>query len=1039
MPAVRWVGYGAMLVCCLLLLGRAEPRWWQKPGTPSVLICATIAAYLVIGTGAFFVTDAEWRPTVVARDILRQVFFFLVLLAALCGGRALLARIGVEPLLKGVLAILIASSVVVLATPLLRHWDVLLTFRLPFRLDGAFTDPNEAGFIGCVTVALALVLAAYAKQGKLSSYVGLAVGTAAALASLSRTAILVVCGILILLPLSNGRGGWRIISLGSLVAGLVGLATYATVASGLWPLRDLALGRDLDRIEFCLPLPRTGAGLLSDCEILLAARDTLAGDAPLNWRRAFPIDIWQGVAVDGPQRRVTELSLPGMSLNGRIPPELGDLDQLATLRLNDNRLTGSVPVELASLPNLEKLWLANNYLAGDLPIELAEFAPLPDLSDDIVEYIEIPEQPEIDVAAFAKQPLLPLPASAGVAAVSADNLFCSPEQIDAGLLADCNVLLAVRDVLAGGMPLNWRRDIPIGSWQGVIVGDTAPIRVAGLSLQEMGLNGRIPPELGDLDQLVLLALVANDLSGAIPPGLGRLAELRVLSLGANRLTGSIPPELGRLAKLHDLWLAKNRLTGSVPPEMEAFGAQAFGLIDEETARGSLTAPESVASYSPAQGIFCQPKQVDAGLLADCNVLLAVRDVLAGGMPLNWRRDIPIGSWQGIVVDPRSRRILALNLPGKGLNGRIPPQLGTLDQLATLRLSGNRLRGPIPPELGRLANLQILSLSKNNLTGPIPPELGQLARLRALWLAGNRLAGSAPPALFAIAEHDLTHISFCIPSYPHVGPDLLADCTRLLADRDTLAGTARLNWSQYVPIGFWQGIAVGGSGGRVVKMDLAEQGLSGRIPPEFGGLDQLVSLRLSRNQLKGTIPPELGGLVELRTLALESNLLTGTVPPELVRDDLALRLTGNNISILVTIQTSRRLSMWKEQLEEGLQSPFVGKGLMKLRRITDNLPNSKGEPEGIHNLYLALLGEAGIVPLALYCLFLLSLLRLRWSAPNSPARNVVVGWAVVMALFSMFYHHLLTQGPFMFLAGLSCALAAGEASRRQPRDAAPRPA
>ena len=1063
MPRVQSIGLGVMLICCLIPLGltfaqwRRVPgrrhsflnqlfgltgaRWREMPGTPGRLLCATIASWLFIGVAALLVADAALWP-VAGEDLLRQGFFILVLLAALLGGRMVLARDGAESLLNGVLAILVASCLIVVATPLLRYWDVLLTFRLPFRLNGSFTDPNDAGFIGCMTVALALALLAHGRRGRLG-YLGLAVGAAAALASFSRSAILVVCGILVLLPLCNGGRRMRLFLFGSLASGLIGLSVYGAVTSGLWPLRDLAFGRDLERFDLCLPLPQTSEGLLADCEILLAARDTLAGDAPLNWSRVAPIDIWQGITVDGPQGRVTELSLPGMRLNGRIPPQLGGLEQLVTLRLSNNRLTGSVPSELDNLSNLQNLWLAVNNLTGALPPGLAALVRAsPGLGARARPRADRPGvlRPAPGPGMDGEQPGSFRQAPAELdAVVSGNDLFCRPGQVDTSLLADCEILLAVRDALAGDAILNWSEDVPIGLWDGVTLNDMSSVRVGALVLPGLGLNGRIPPQLGDLDQLVVLVQAANRLTGAIPPELGRLANLQVLSLGANDLTGIVPPELGKLAKLNDLWLAENRLTGSVPPELEGFGAQAFGLVIVKPSRSSLTPAEHAGFYF-GDDVFCRPGQADASLLADCEILLMVRDALAGDAILNWSEDIPIGLWDGVTLsDIPPVRVTGLSLPGAYLNGRISPQLGGLDQLVTLRLANNRLTGPIPSELGKLVNLEILSLSRNGLTGAVPPELGRLARLRGLWLARNSLTGTIPPPLLGIAHHDLVHSIFCLPGYPHTTPGLLADCDRLLAGKDTLAGDMPLNWGNYVPIGFWQGVAVSGDdtgAGRVVRVDLSEQELNGRIPPEFGGLEQLVTLRLSRNRLTGAVPPELGSLVKLRTLALESNTLTGPLPLELIRDDLALHLAGNNFGLLTAIQTSRRLAMWRASLEDALESPFIGSGLGKFRSIAGNLSNAQGASEGVHNLYLRLFGEAGVAPLALYCLFLLSLLRLRWTAPSSPARDAAVGWAVVMALFSVTYHHLLTLGAFLFLAGLSCALAAhavaAEPSRRGQR-------
>ena len=48
-------------------------------------------------------------------------------------------------------------------------------------------------------------------------------------------------------------------------------------------------------------------GLVSDCAALLAARDTLAGSATLNWSADLAIEDWAGVTVGGSPERVTEL------------------------------------------------------------------------------------------------------------------------------------------------------------------------------------------------------------------------------------------------------------------------------------------------------------------------------------------------------------------------------------------------------------------------------------------------------------------------------------------------------------------------------------------------------------------------------------------------------------------------------------------------------------------------------------------------------------------------------------------------------------
>ena len=78
-----------------------------------------------------------------------------------------------------------------------------------------------------------------------------------------------------------------------------------------------------------------------------------------------------------------------------------------------------------------------------------------------------------------------------------------------------------------------------------------------------------------------------------------------------------------------------------------------------------------------------------------------------------------------------------------------------------------------------------------------------------------------------------------------------------------------NWLTDAPLGSWEGVTTG-SGGRVTSLVLFNNGLSGSIPPELGGLADLRELSLWRNHLSGSIPSELGQLANLRQLHLSQN-------------------------------------------------------------------------------------------------------------------------------------------------------------------------
>ena len=65
-----------------------------------------------------------------------------------------------------------------------------------------------------------------------------------------------------------------------------------------------------------------------------------------------------------------------------------------------------------------------------------------------------------------------------------------------------------------------------------------------------------------------------------------------------------------------------------------------------------------------------------------------------------------------------------------------------------------------------------------------------------------------------------------------------------------------NWLSDAALTNWDGVATDADG-RVTRLVLQRNQLSGKIPPELGSLSSLELLDLSHNKLRGEIPPELG--------------------------------------------------------------------------------------------------------------------------------------------------------------------------------------
>ena len=109
------------------------------------------------------------------------------------------------------------------------------------------------------------------------------------------------------------------------------------------------------------------------------------------------------------------------------------------------------------------------------------------------------------------------------------------------------------------------------------------------------------------------------------------------------------------------------------------------------------------------------------------------------------------------------------------------------------------------------------------------------------------------------------------------PGLVSDCAALLEARDTLAGTASLNWAASTPIADWDGVTLGAAPQRVIQLRLQNKGLNGTIPASLGKLSKLEALFLTFNQLTGSIPAQLSSLTNLLLLRLQHNQLSGSIP------------------------------------------------------------------------------------------------------------------------------------------------------------------
>lgn len=108
----------------------------------------------------------------------------------------------------------------------------------------------------------------------------------------------------------------------------------------------------------------------------------------------------------------------------------------------------------------------------------------------------------------------------------------------------------------------WLTDCEPCTWRGIEC--DAKKRVIGIDLNDNGLSGALPPDIGTLDQLLRINLANNDIGGELPASLFSPVALRDIDFSGNRLTGVLPATLADHPRIRSLRLADNQLTGVLP-------------------------------------------------------------------------------------------------------------------------------------------------------------------------------------------------------------------------------------------------------------------------------------------------------------------------------------------------------------------------------------------------------------------------------------------------------------------------------------------
>ncbi|RLM78564.1 putative LRR receptor-like serine/threonine-protein kinase [Panicum miliaceum] len=250
------------------------------------------------------------------------------------------------------------------------------------------------------------------------------------------------------------------------------------------------------------------------------------------------------------------------------------------------------------------------------------------------------------------------------------------------------------------------------------------------------------------------------------------------------------------------------------------------------------------------------------------------------------------SWEGVTCQGQPRRVVALSLPSRGLNGVLSPAVGNLSSLTVLDLGSNRLSSAVPASLGRLRRLETLNLSSNAFSGEIPANLSSCTSLTSIGLQSNQLRGRLPPELgdkltrlkilrlwknnltgaIPASLANLSSLSYMCPSYSTSSraPSLLASAASQASGTLTSPSTASPLQGNMLHGEIPDDI--GSSFPSLWVTSVASNQFTSSIPESLSNLNALKLLDFTDNRFSGHVPPTLGRLPALQRLLLAINRL-----------------------------------------------------------------------------------------------------------------------------------------------------------------------
>ncbi|KAI9393859.1 hypothetical protein POPTR_005G011600v4 [Populus trichocarpa] len=624
-------------------------------------------------------------------------------------------------------------------------------------------------------------------------------------------------------------------------------------------------------------------------------------------------------------KRLENLDLSGNQCNDSIFSSITGFSSIKSLDLSFNEVTGSGLKVLSSrLKRLENLDLSDNQCNDSIFSSLSGFSSLKSLD---LSYNEV--------------------TGSGLKVLSSrlkrlENLDLSYNQCNDSIFSSLTGFSSLKY-------LNLSRNQLTGSSTGI---NSFQVLASGLrNLEELHLsdnkfNDSILSSLSGFSTLKSLHLSNNKFTGTI--GLKGLRNLEELYLGFNKFNNSILSSLSGFSTLKSLDLSGNMFTGSTglyglrnleTLNLEYTDFKESILIESLGALPSLKTlyasyskfkhfGKGLSNSSSLEEVFLYYSYLPASFLRNIGHLSTLKVLSLAGV--DFSSTLPAEGWCEL------KNLEHLFLSRNNLKGVLPPCLGNLSSLRSLDLSDNQLEGNIAlSHLSHLPQLEYLSVSYNHFQ--VPKSFGSFMNLSNLkfFACDNNELIPAPSFQPLVPKFQLLFFSASnCTSKPHEAgfPNFLQSQYDLVV--------VDLSHNKFVgePFPSW----LFENNTKLNRLYLRDTSFIGPLQLPQHPTPNLQTVDMSGNSIHGQIARNICSIFpRLKNFMMANNSLTGCIPP----------CFGNMSSLGYLDLSNNHMSC--ELLEHNF--PTVGSSLWFLKLSNNNfkgrLPLSVFNMTGLLYLFL----------------------------------------------------------------------------------------